>query len=252
MLSCFNGISNRLTSQVQWDTVPNPVRSSIQSAYEFLLRSVLLCPKNRFLIRKCEVLHQNRVPVVVVAWLTPSIWKTSDESQFAHFFSFAHNTNVWSMGEAVRTGLLRPSACDINGDSWVAPCTFYCRACMIDKPGESGYTSAHILHASAIAAKYGHARNPRFCNLEALPRVPMQQCPKLRSQVCPSRHFSPCVLLSYTTCFIATGGALAPRQGSSPTPGQRCDLFKGGSGRASERIYKIKVNNRESQAQKPT
>ena len=123
---------------------------------------------------------------------------------------------------------------------------------MIDKPGESGYTSAHILHASAIAAKYGHARNPRFCNLEALPRVPMQQCPKLRSQVCPSRHFSPCVLLSYTTCFIATGGALAPRQGSSPTPGQRCDLFKGGSGRASERIYKIKVNNRESQAQKPT
>ena len=70
------------------------------------------------------------------------------------------------------------------------------------------------------------SRNPRFCNLEALPRVPMQQCSKLRSQVCPSRHFSPCVLLSYTTCFIATGGALAPRQGSSPTPGQRCDLFK--------------------------
>ena len=32
---------------------------------------------------------------------------------------------------------------------------------MIDKPGESGYTSAHILHASAIAAKYGGQKTAR-------------------------------------------------------------------------------------------
>ena len=70
------------------------------------------------------------------------------------------------------------------------------------------------------------SRNPRFCNLEAMPGVPMQQCHKLRSQVCPSRHSSPCALLSFTTCFIATGGMLAPRQASSHTAGQRCDLFK--------------------------
>ena len=65
------------------------------------------------------------------------------------------------MGEAVRTGLFRPSACDPHDDSWVAPCTFYCRACMIDKPGESGYTSAHFLRASFTAAKYGGQESAR-------------------------------------------------------------------------------------------
>ena len=65
------------------------------------------------------------------------------------------------MGEAVRTGLLRPLACDPHDDSWVAPCTFYCRACMIDKPGESGYTSVHILRANFTAAKYGGQKSTR-------------------------------------------------------------------------------------------
>ena len=69
-------------------------------------------------------------------------------------------------------------------------------------------------------------RNPWVGNLEALPRDPKQQCSRFRNQVCPSKRFSPCALLSYTTCFITTGSALAPRQGSSPTPGQRCDLFE--------------------------
>ena len=43
----------------------------------------------------------------------------------------------------------------------LAPCTLCCRACMIDKPGESGDTSAHILRASAIAAKYGGQKTAR-------------------------------------------------------------------------------------------
>ena len=82
------------------------------------------------------------------------------------------------------------------------------------------------LHANDQRSLASLSRNPWVVNPEALPRDPKQQCPGFHHQACPSRRFSPCALLSYTACFIATGNALASRQGSSPTPGQRCDLFE--------------------------
>ena len=68
--------------------------------------------------------------------------------------------------------------------------------------------------------------SPRSGTYMALPRVPIEARPAGVTRGCPSRRFSPYALLSYSPCFIATRTALAPRQSSSPTPGQRCNLFE--------------------------
>ncbi len=68
---------------------------------------------------------------------------------------------------------------------------------------------------------------PRSGTYMALPRVPIEARPAGVTRGCQSRRFSPSyALLSYSPCFIATRTALAPRQSSSPTPGQRCNLFE--------------------------